>query len=97
MQWIAKEPRIDEADDSAGRRQRHVGRPRVPAEIRARLKDLLSADPEAPPLEFLRQLRQEGTELGESTFYQIFRLETPVTSQLGPQRRSPDNSAKANK
>jgi hypothetical protein len=34
-----------------------------------------SPDPEAPPLEYLRQLREEGVSLGERTFYRIFRLE----------------------
>jgi transposase len=47
----------------------------VPEAVRTRLKDLILADPEAPPLEVLRQLREEGTDLGESTFYRLFRLE----------------------
>src|SRR5690606_39268410 len=75
IQRIAKEPPIEEADDAEARRQRRVGRPPVPEETRSRLRDLIAADPEAPPLEFLRQLREEGTELGESTFYRVFRLE----------------------
>jgi transposase len=48
----------------------------VPEAVRTRLKDLVLADPQAPPLEVLRQLREEGTDLGESTFYRLFRLET---------------------
>lgn len=75
IQRIAKEPRIVVADDSVVRRQRHVGRPPVPDAVRTRLRDLLETDPEAPPLEFLRQLREEGVQLGESTFYRVFRLE----------------------
>jgi transposase len=35
----------------------------------------MAEDPEAPPLEFLRLLREEGNRLGESTFYRIFRVE----------------------
>src|SRR5690606_23259526 len=75
IQRIAKEPPVEEADDSEARRRRAVGRPAVPEGVRSRLKDLIVADPEAPPLEILRQLREEGTPLGESTFYRLFRLE----------------------
>ena len=75
IQRIAKEPPIEEADDAVARRRLGVGRPAVSEETRSRLRDLIAADPEAPPLEFLRQLREEGTGLGESTFYRIFRLE----------------------
>lgn len=72
---IAREGPLDSADDRAARRSRKVGRPAVPDTVRSRLRDLIAADPEAPPLEFLRQLREEGTDLGESTFYRVFRLE----------------------
>jgi transposase len=75
IQRIAKEPAIEEASDAAARRQRRVGRPAVPERARARLRDLLAADPQAAPLELLRQLREEGIDLGESTFYRVFRLE----------------------
>lgn len=75
IQRIAKEPPVEEANDSETRRRRAVGRPAVPDGVRSRLKDLIVADPEAPPLEVLRQLREEGTTLGESTFYRIFGLE----------------------
>lgn len=75
IQRIAKEPPVEAADDQEARRRRRVGRPPVPEAVRTRLNDLILADPEAPPLEVLRQLREEGTDLGESTFYRIFRLE----------------------
>jgi transposase len=75
IQRIAKEPPIEEADDAEARRRRAVGRPAIPQEVRTRLRALIAEDPEAPPLEFLRQLREDGTELGESTFYRVFRLE----------------------
>ena len=75
IQRIAKEPPVEEADDAGARRLRRVGRPPVPEALRTRLRDLIAADPGAPPLEFLRQLREEGTPLGESTFYRLFRLE----------------------
>jgi transposase len=72
---IVREGPLDSADDRAARRSRKVGRPAVPDAVRSRLRDLIAADPQAPPLEVLRQLREEGTELGESTFYRLFRLE----------------------
>jgi transposase len=75
VQRIAKEPQVDEADDAKARQTRRVGRPAVAESARLRLRDLIAADPEAPPLEFLRQLREEGTQIGESTFYRIFRSE----------------------
>src|SRR5690606_30032495 len=75
IQRIAKEAPVADADDGKARRQRAVGRPAVPADVRTRMNELLLADPEAPPLEILRQLREEGTTLGESTFYRLFRVE----------------------
>jgi transposase len=75
IQRIAREPPVEEADDLEARRLRRVGRPPLPEPTKLRLRELIAADPEAPPLEFLRQLREEGTELGESTFYRVFRLE----------------------
>jgi transposase len=81
IQRIAKEPAIGEADDAEARRIRGLGRPPVPEAVRARLRDLIDADREAPPLEFLRQLREERAELGESTFYRLFRLEKETLPQ----------------
>jgi transposase len=75
IQRIAKEPPVTETDDTTARRQRGVGRPAVSEGVRLRLRELIAADPEAPPLELLRQLREEGSTLGESTFYRVFRLE----------------------
>jgi transposase len=75
VQRIAKEPAIVSADDTEARRQRRVGRPPVPEPVRQRLRELVAADPEAPPLEVLRQLREEGATLAESTFYRVYRLE----------------------
>ena len=47
----------------------------MPEAVRQRLRELIAADPAAPPLEFLRQLREEGASVGESTFSRIFRVE----------------------
>lgn len=75
VQRIAKEPPVDEADDEVARRRRGVGRPALPALVSERLRNLLQQDPQAPPLEYLRQLREQGVRVGESTFYRIFRIE----------------------
>ena len=75
IQRVAKEPPVEEANDAAARQRRGVGRPALAEPVRLRLRDLLAADPEAPPLEYLRQLREEGARLGESTFYRVYRLE----------------------
>jgi transposase len=75
VQRIAREPRVESADDAAARRERGVGRPAVPERVKERLRALITEDPEAPPLEFLRILREGGVRLGDSTFYRIFRIE----------------------
>jgi len=76
IQRIAKEPPVDDADDGAARRLRGIGRPAVAEQVRVRLRDLITADREAPPLEHLRRLREEGVRLGESTFYRLYRIES---------------------
>lgn len=47
----------------------------MPATVRERMRTLIAEDPEAPPLEVLRRLREEGHRLGESTFYRLHRAE----------------------
>ena len=75
IQRIAKEPPVEAADEAEARRRRGLGRPPVPEAVRQRLRELLGSEPEAPPLEVLRQLREEGRPVGVSTFYRLFRLE----------------------
>jgi transposase len=75
IQRIANEPPVDCADDTAVRHRRRVGRPGVPEAVLARLRQLMAEDDEAPPLEYLRLLRLDGHEVGESTFYRIYRQE----------------------
>ncbi len=75
IQRIAQEPPVESASDPEARRTRGVGRPGIGTGIRARLGALIAEDPEAPPLEYLRLLREEGVRLGESTFYRILGLE----------------------
>lgn len=75
IQRILKEPPVQDGDDAAERRRRGVGRPAVAERVSLRLRELIREDPEAPPLEALRQLRAQGVDLGESTFYRIYRLE----------------------
>jgi transposase len=75
VQRIAKEPPVEEPDDKQTRSARRVGRPPLPERVSKRLRELAAEDPQAPPLEVLRQLREEGVTLGESTFYRVFRIE----------------------
>jgi transposase len=75
VQRIAKEPPVEEPDDKQARNARRVGRPPLPGRVAERLRDLVAEDPQAPPLEVLRQLREEGVTLGESTFYRVLRVE----------------------
>lgn len=72
VQRILREGEIGSADDGEARRTRKVGRPPVQAAVGDRLAALIKEDPHAPPLELLRQLREEGTELGTSTFYRLY-------------------------
>lgn len=60
VQRIAKEPAVEGASDVQARRRRGVGRPAVPDPVRHRLRELIAADPAAPPLEFLRQYERLG-------------------------------------
>ena len=57
----------------------------MPATVRERMRGLIAEDPEAPPLEVLRWLREEGHLLGESTFYRSLRAgrEGLPTKQMG--------------
>jgi transposase len=75
VQRVTKEAPVQEANDALARRQRRVGRPGVVARVSVRLRELMEADPVAPPLEYLRQLREEGHRLGESTYYRVYRIE----------------------
>jgi transposase len=72
IQRIRREPEVESADDRAERRRRGIGRPPVAARTRDRLAELIAEDPEAPALEVLRLLREEGVRLGESTFYRLY-------------------------
>lgn len=64
---------MEEANDAVARRTRAVGRPGVGTGVRDRMKVLMEEDREAPRLEVLRQLREEGVGLGESNFYRLTR------------------------
>jgi transposase len=69
---IRQEARVETADDAVARRTRRVGRPRVPDRTRDRMRALMEGDPEAPRQEILRRLREEGVEVGQSTFYRLW-------------------------
>lgn len=69
---IGREPPVVEAEDGVVRRIRGVGRPGVGGDVRDRMRDLMEEDRDAPRLEILRQLREEGVVLGQSTFYRLY-------------------------
>ena len=76
IERIAREAKIRSDADGIIRREGEdavhpVGRPRVTDAIRARVQALLLEDPERPPGEVARLLKDEGTPLGLSTVYRV--------------------------
>ncbi len=71
---ILREPVIGKnAGDEVAREARHIGRPKVTEAVRERVGALLREDPERPPGEISRLLRDEGTPLGLSTVYRVLK------------------------
>jgi len=70
---IGREPPVVDVDDGVARRMRGVGRPGLGVEVRDRIRALITEDDQAPRLEILRQLREEGIGLGQSTFYRLWK------------------------
>jgi transposase len=68
---IVREGAVQTGDDATARSARHVGRPRVTEAIRARVRALVLEDPERPPGEIWRLLKEEGAPLGLSTVYRV--------------------------
>ncbi len=66
-----REGDVATGDDAAARIARHVGRPQVTDAIRARVQALVLEDPERPPGEICRLLKDDGTPLGLSTVYRV--------------------------
>jgi transposase len=76
IERIAHEETIRSSADGILRRvsdepERSVGRPGVTEAIRARVQALVLDDPERPPGEIRRLLKDEGTVLGLSTVYRV--------------------------
>ena len=76
IERIAREATIQSDADGVIRREgeevvRPVGRPRVTEAIRARVQALVLEDPERPPGEICRLLKDDGTPLGLSTVYRV--------------------------
>jgi transposase len=68
---IVREGVVESGDDIVARSAREIGRPRVTDATRARVRALVLEDPERPPGELCRLLREEGTPLGLSTVYRV--------------------------
>lgn len=82
---IVREGEVETGDDATARSTRHIGRPRVTDAIRARVQSLVLDDPERPPGEICRLLKDEGTPLGLSTVYRVLaavRTTIPVELQV---------------
>ena len=57
---IVREGEVATGDDAAARRVRQVGRPQVTEAVRARVHALVLEDPERPPGEICRLLKEDG-------------------------------------
>jgi transposase len=68
VERIAREP---EGLVSTEVRERGVGRPRVDAAMHAAVRAMLEAEPDLPPGEVWRRLKDTGTPLGLSTTYRV--------------------------
>jgi len=68
---IVREGEVATGEDAAARRARQVGRPQVTEAVRARVHALVLEDPERPPGEICRLLKEDGTPLGLSTVYRV--------------------------
>jgi transposase len=68
---IVREGEVATGDDAAARSARQVGRPQVTEAVRVRVHALLLEDPERPPGEIWRLLKEDGTPLGLSTVYRV--------------------------
>jgi transposase len=71
VERIAREGLVAHADDHAARAARRVGRPPLAGDVREQVRALLLEDPEIPPGEVWRRLREAGTPLGLSTTYRV--------------------------
>ena len=86
IERIAKEEAVRSGADGVlrqGEGQRRPGRPQISDERRARIKALVLEDPERPPGEICRLLREEGTPLGLSTVYrELARVRATIPTEL---------------
>jgi transposase len=68
---IAREEPVKVGSDAVVRPRPEIGRPRVTEAVRERVRALVLEDPERPPGEICRLLRQDGVPLGLSTVYRV--------------------------
>ena len=71
IERIAREPAVTDADDARARAARRLGRPGVDPGIPAQIAVWLTTEPDLPPGEVHRRLREAGTPLGLSTVYRL--------------------------
>jgi transposase len=75
---IAREPAITAGDDVAARRARRVGRPPVATDVPLLIREWLTTEPDLPPGEVQRRLREAGHRLGLSTIYRMLGSTRPT-------------------
>ena len=68
---IVREAAVEDGNDVAARHALEIGRPPVSEVVRSRVAALVAEDPERPPGEIWRLLREDGTPLGLSTVYRV--------------------------
>lgn len=75
---IAKESAVQTGDDATARRARGMGRPPVAPEVTSSLTAWLTAEPDLPPGEVHRRLREAGHALRLSTVYRLLGATRPT-------------------
>lgn len=74
---IAREPAITDGDDRTERRAHRVGRPAVASDVPTLVREWLTTEPDLPPGEVHRRLREAGHRLGLSTVYRLLGVTRP--------------------
>jgi len=79
---VASEPGVSDADTTAERVRRRIGRPNKVETFRLFVTGLLKAEPELMSLEILRRARLQGYRGGKSGLYSLIATLRPAPTQL---------------
>ncbi len=75
---IAREPAVTAGEERAARRARRIGRPPVPTAVATLVRGWLEEEPDLPPGEVHRRLREADHRLGLSTVYRLLGVTRPT-------------------